>query len=151
MSEPYVDIVRLIERLHRRFLDVLRAELHRLNVEDINAVQALLLYNIGEAEIVVRDLKDRGYYYGSNVSYNVKKLAEFDYLGQERSSHDRRSVRLKLTDKGLALCKAIRELQAYLTRKIEASPEAVQDIEKAGQTMLQIERAWTDFLHYGRS
>jgi DNA-binding MarR family transcriptional regulator len=151
MSEPYFDLVRLVERLHRRFLDVLRAELHRLNVEDINAVQALLLYNIGEAEVVIRDLKDRGYYHGSNVSYNVKKLAEFDYLMQERSPHDRRSVRLKLTDKGMKLCQAIRDLQAHLAGKVENAPVTGQDLEAAAHSMLQVERAWTDFVHNGRA
>ena len=109
VSEPYFNIVRLIERLHRHFLDVLRTELRRMDVEDINAVQALLLYNIGEAEVVIRDLKDRGYYHGSNVSYNIKALTECGYLTQERSPHDRRSVRLKLADKGMTLCNAIRK------------------------------------------
>ncbi|MCA1907177.1 MAG: MarR family transcriptional regulator, partial [Magnetospirillum sp.] len=74
MNKPYFEIIRLIERLHRHFLDVLRTELRRLGIDDINAVQALLLYNIGENEVVIRDLKDRGYYQGSNVSYNIKSL-----------------------------------------------------------------------------
>ena len=85
MNKRYMDLTRLIERLHRRFLDVLRAELNRLGVRNINAVQALLLANISEEEIVIRDLVERGYYQGSNVSYNIKKLTELGYLVQERS------------------------------------------------------------------
>jgi DNA-binding MarR family transcriptional regulator len=150
VSEPYFNIVRLIERLHRHFLDVLRTELRRLDVEDINAVQALLLYNIGEAEVVIRDLKDRGYYHGSNVSYNIKKLTEFEYLEQERSAHDRRSIRLKLTDKGMRLCNGIRELQNRLATKVGAAPDMPMGLEVAAQSMLQVERIWTDFIRYGR-
>jgi DNA-binding MarR family transcriptional regulator len=150
VNDPYFNIVRLVERLHRHFLDVLRTELRRMDVEDINAVQALLLYNIGEAEVVIRDLKDRGYYHGSNVSYNIKKLTEFEYLEQERCSHDRRSIRLKLTEKGMALCNGIRDLQNRLAGKVSASPENRKSLDIATQTMLHVERTWTDFIRYGR-
>jgi DNA-binding MarR family transcriptional regulator len=149
VSEPYFNIVRLVERLHRHFLDVLRTELRRMDVEDINAVQALLLYNIGEAEVVIRDLKDRGYYHGSNVSYNIKKLTEFEYLMQERCAHDRRSIRLKLTDKGMRLCNGIRSLQNNLAAKVGVSPDVLKSLDAASQALLQVERTWTDFIRYG--
>ncbi|WP_255448435.1 MarR family transcriptional regulator [Telmatospirillum sp. J64-1] len=148
MNNAYLDIVRLVERLHRHFLDVLRTELRQMGIDDINAVQALLLYNIGEDEVVIRDLKDRGYYHGSNVSYNIKKLTEFGYLTQERCAHDRRSVRLRLTDKGMALCNGIRDLQTHLSSRL--SPEMEDGLEKANGTMLELERLWTDFIRYGR-
>jgi DNA-binding MarR family transcriptional regulator len=149
VSDPYLNLVKLIERLHRHFLDVLRTELHRLTIDDINAVQALLLYNIGEDDVVIRDLKDRGYYHGSNVSYNIKKLTEFDYLRQERSTHDRRSIRLKLTEKGLRLRDAIRDLQNNLSAKIAASQNLPGDLDRAAQAMLGVERIWTGFIRYG--
>ncbi len=147
MTKPYFDIVRLIERLHRHFLDVLRTELRRLGIEDINAVQALLLYNIGENEVVIRDLKDRGYYQGSNVSYNIKALTEAGYLTQERSPHDRRSVRLKLTDKGLELCTGVRKLQNDLAASL--GDDSMPALEAALGTLQRLERTWTDFIHYG--
>jgi DNA-binding MarR family transcriptional regulator len=150
MTQPYFDIVRLIERLHRHFLDVLRTELHRQGVEDINAVQALLLYNIGEDDVVIRDLKDRGYYHGSNVSYNIKKLTEFDYLMQERSAHDRRSIRLHLTEKGARLRDAVRDLQNNLSASLGATEEQQGDLDAAAQAMLRVERTWTDFIRHGR-
>ncbi|MGE5505224.1 MAG: MarR family winged helix-turn-helix transcriptional regulator [Actinomycetota bacterium] len=150
MTQPYFDIIRLIERLHRHFLDVLRAELRRLGIEDINAVQALLLYNIGENEVVIRDLKDRGYYQGSNVSYNIKALTECGYLMQERSPHDRRSVRLKLTDKGLALCNAIRKLQNDLAGALGQDEATRTQLADTLGTMQRLERTWTDFIHYGQ-
>ncbi len=151
MSEAYFSIVRLVERLHRHFLDVLRSELRRLGIEDINAVQALLLYNIGEDEVVIRDLKDRGYYHGSNVSYNIKKLTEFGYLTQERCAHDRRSVRLKLTDSGMRLCTAIRDLQNHIAGKMESDKDVTDGLAQANGMMLKLERVWTDFIRYGRS
>jgi len=149
MTKPYFEIIRLIERLHRHFLDVLRTELRRLGIEDINAVQALLLYNIGENEVVIRDLKDRGYYQGSNVSYNIKGLTEYGYLTQERSSHDRRSVRLKLTDKGLDLCNSVRTLQDDLSA-VFGDEDSAKALQGTVDTMLRLERTWSDFVHYGR-
>ena len=100
MSKEYIDLTLLIERLHRRFLDVLRTELKRIGIRDINGVQALILANIGDDEIIIRDLIERGYYQGSNVSYNIKKLTDYGYLDQERALHDKRSITVKLTEKG---------------------------------------------------
>src|ERR1700751_5373263 len=96
-------IMSLIERTHRQFLEVVKLELDGLGIRDINNVQAMMLFNIGDAEMTVGELTTRGCYLGSNVSYNVKKLSETSYLAQERSMHDRRTIHVKLTDKGRAL------------------------------------------------
>lgn len=151
MSEEYLNIVRLVERLHRHFLDVLRTELRRLGIDDINAVQALLLFNIGQSEVVIRDLKDRGYYQGSNVSYNIKKLTEYGYLAQERSAHDRRAIILKLTVKGLSLCDGVRTLQSYLSESLRRTPNLEEELKGASKALLQLERTWTDYVRYGRT
>ncbi len=104
MKQNYLDVIQLIERLHRQFLEILKNELERAKISDINNIQSLILFNIGQDEMTVGDLIDRGYYLGSNVSYNVKKMVENGYLLQERSHHDRRSIMIRLTEKGLALC-----------------------------------------------
>ncbi len=148
MNKAYLEIVMLVERLHRHFLDVIRAELRRMDVEEINAVQALLLYNIGGDEVVIRDLRDRGYYQGSNVSYNIKKLTEYGYLEQERSTHDRRSIRLRLTEKGLAMFRLVRDLQEHLEQAVDVSEP---DLEEAIRIMHRLERTWTDYIRYGRA
>src|SRR6201992_1373639 len=96
----YLEALTLVERLHRRLLDVIKDEFDRRGRSDINSVQALLLYNIGDKELTAGELRTRGYYLGSNVSYNVKKLVEMGYLHHARSRIDRRSVRISLTDKG---------------------------------------------------
>lgn len=145
-SRPYHDLTRMIERMHRRFLDVLRAELASLDISDINAVQCLLLSNIGDEEINVRNLMEKGYYQGSNASYNIKKLVEMGYLRQERSPHDRRSTNLRLSDKGLRLCHRIREAEERVANKI-----AGQNIElgNAIETLLHVERVWAEHMRYG--
>ena len=81
----YLDALSLVERLHRLLLDVIKDEFERVGVLEINAVQALLLFNIGENEVTAGELKSRGYYQGSNVSYNLKKLVEMGYIHHQRS------------------------------------------------------------------
>jgi len=110
VSNVYYETVQLIERLHRHFLDVLKVELDKAGIQDINNVQAMILYNIGTDDLTVGELTVRGYYLGSNVSYNVKKMQENGYLIQERSKHDRRSIRVRLSDKGADLQKLVKDM-----------------------------------------
>lgn len=143
MQHPYYQTIVLIERLHRHFLEVVKAELDRQGVQDINNVQSLILYNIGTEELTVGELTARGYYLGSNVSYNVKKMVENGYLVQERSMHDRRSVRLRLTDKGLELRKQLGEM---FERHVSALDNAEMDDESLGrinESLLRLERFWS--------
>lgn len=149
-TQAYYDITRLIERLHRRFLDVLRAELDHLGVDDINAVQSLILANINSDEITVRDLIKRGYYLGSNASYNVKKLVECGYLEQERSPTDRRSVRIRLSQKGLDLCAKVQALQENHAKALTREGNAGAELENACQALRKLERRWSDFIQFGQ-
>ncbi len=149
MKEQYLDLTKLIERLHRRFLDVLRTELNRLGIKEINGVQALLLANIGDEDIIIRDLVERGYYQGSNVSYNIKKLVDFGYLEQERVEHDRRSVRVKLTDKARDLVAHIRDLEVRNAEALADEGLEETDIRGAFKTLRRLERTWADYVQYG--
>lgn len=140
--ESYAETITLIERLHRRFLDVLRVELERRGIDQINNVQALLLANIGEDEVSVGELMTRGYYLGSNVSYNLKRLVATGLVVQERSQHDRRVVRVRLSDEGLAL-------RAEIGRIFAAHCQAIdeQDMVPLGQLnhmLYRLEVFWTD-------
>ena len=105
IADRYLQITRMIERLHRRHLDMLRYELDRLGIDGISAAQALMLTKIEGREVALRDIIERGYYIGSNASYNIKQLVEADYVVQKRSAHDNRSVKVSLTEKGEELCK----------------------------------------------
>lgn len=104
MKSIYIETLSLIEKLHRDFLDIVRLELENRQIEDLNSVQAVILFNIGNEELTIGELTSRGYYMGSNVSYNVKKLVENGYLDQARSRHDRRTVRVSLSEKGAEIC-----------------------------------------------
>lgn len=149
MNKEYLELTHLIARLHRRSLDVLRSELNRLGVRDINGVQALLLANIGDEKVVIKDLIERGYYQGSNVSYNIKKLVELDYLDQERSSHDKRSVSVSLTEKAIDVVDKVRELEDQNAAKFIELLESDTDMDKVLASLRRLERMWTDYIHYG--
>lgn len=144
MKEVYTETVLLIERLHRRFLDVVKTELERLKIDDVNNVQTLILYSINGEQLTIGELTARGHYLGSNVSYNVKKLVENGYLVQSPAPHDKRSIRIKLSDKALELCKKI---DALYTRNVEAlTKSGIQPatLAQLNQTLLQLERYWTE-------
>lgn len=150
MKQGYLETIRLVERLHRRFLDVIKTELDRLGVEDINNVQTLILSNIGGETLTVGELTARGYYLGSNVSYNVKKLVETGYLSQERSPHDRRMTRVRLSDKGLDLCERIDELYQRNADELEGEVLSENELVATNQALGSLERYWTNFITYSR-
>ena len=145
----YLDALSLVERLHRLLLDVIKDEFERVGVLEINAVQALLLFNIGDNEVTAGELKTRGYYQGSNVSYNLKKLVEMGYMHHQRCEIDRRSVRVKLTEKGRHIRNVVSDLFLRhadgLQDKGVLGPEGIVDISAA---LKRMERYWTDQIRY---
>jgi DNA-binding MarR family transcriptional regulator len=140
----------LIERLHRRFLDVIKTELDRLGIEDINNVQTLILSNISSEQLTVGELTARGYYLGSNVSYNVKKLVENGYLNQERSPHDRRMTRVRVSDKGLELCSRIDELYQTNASDLERDVLDQDQLTSTNRVLSAVERYWSNYISYSR-
>src|SRR5438874_3521855 len=142
MPAAYLEVVSLVARLHRQFLEIVKLELDGLSIHDINNVQGMMLFNIGEAEMTVGELTLRGCYLGSNVSYNVKKMVENGYLTQQRSLHDRRSIHVRLTDKGIKLRD---RLSAMHQRHAEMLPQAAvnaEDLQGASATLRRLERFW---------
>jgi DNA-binding MarR family transcriptional regulator len=150
VKQSYLDTIRLIERLHRRFLDVIKTELDRLGIEDINNVQSLILSNISSEQLTVGELTARGYYLGSNVSYNVKKLVENGYLNQERSPHDRRMTRVRVSGKGLELCTRIDELYQINASELEREVVTQDQLASTNQVLNAIERYWSNYISYSR-
>ncbi len=145
----YLEALSLVERLHRLLLDVIKDEFERVGVIEINAVQALLLFNIGDNEVTAGELKTRGYYQGSNVSYNLKKLVEMGYMHHQRCEIDRRSVRVRLTEKGRGIRTIVAELferhAAGLQGKGVLGPDGLNDITSA---LRRMERYWADQIRY---
>lgn len=139
----YFEAIQLIERLHRYFLDVVKVELDRKGIQDINNVQAMILYNIGHDEMTVGELTLRGYYLGSNVSYNVKKMGENGYIEQERSVHDKRSIRVKLSDKGKDTYKVLDDMFVRHVDKIKGTELTEDRMTDLTKTMKMFERFWT--------
>ena len=145
----YLDALSLVERLHRLLLDVIKDEFERVGVIEINAVQALLLFNIGDHEVTAGELKTRGYYQGSNVSYNLKKLVEMGYMHHQRCEIDRRSVRVRLTQRG-------RDIREIVGQLFERHADGLQGkgvlgadgIDQIASSLRRVERYWTDQIRY---
>lgn len=145
----YLEALTLIERLHRRLLDVIKDDFERSGEPEVNPVQALLLFNIADSELTAGELKTRGHYQGSNVSYNLKKLVEMGYVNHERSISDKRSVRIRLTPKG----QAIRDrVDALYNRQLQAIEEvvglSVEEFDRLNKALTRLERFWTDQILY---
>lgn len=149
LSMGYLENLSLLERLHRLLLDVIKDEFERLAILEINPVQALLLFNIGDNEVTAGELKTRGYYQGSNVSYNLKKLVELGYMHHQRSEIDRRSVRVRLTDSGRQVRAVLAEL---FTRHAEALVARglvdASGMEDMNAVLRRIERYWSEQIRY---
>ena len=143
MKAAYLDTIGLIERLHRHFLEIVKLELDGLGVHDINNIQGLILYNIGDAEMTVGELTLRGCYLGSNVSYNVKKMVENDYLIQERSAHDRRSIHVRLSEKGKRLRDELSKMHERHLVMLNETALKPEDLQTAGVALKRLERFWT--------
>jgi len=142
MSTGYLEVISLVERLHRHFLEVVKLELDGLGIHDINNVQGLMLFNIGDAEMTVGELTLRGCYLGSNVSYNVKKMVENGYLAQERSVHDRRSIHVRLTDKGRTLRDRLTAMHDRHMEMLSQTPVTEDDLKEVTVTLRRLERFW---------
>ncbi len=149
LKPKYLEAVSRVERLHRRLLDLIKDEFDRMGWDDINATQALMMFNIGNSELTAGELRTRGYYLGSNVSYNLKKLVDTGYIFQERSKTDRRSVRIKLSPKGEEVAEVIDELYDRHLASIE-KVGGLGDEEFSGlnSALERLERFWVDQILY---
>ncbi len=145
----YLEALSLVERLHRLLLDVVKDEFERVGVLEINSVQALLLFNIGEHEVTAGELKSRGYYQGSNVSYNLKKLVEMGYMHHQRCEIDRRSVRVRLTQKGRDIRDTVEDLfTRHANGLIDKDIIDIDGMDTITAMLRRMERYWTDQIRY---
>jgi DNA-binding MarR family transcriptional regulator len=149
IKHRYVEALTLIERLHRRLLDVIKDEFERQGEPEVNPVQALLLFNIGDAELTAGELKTRGHYQGSNVSYNLKKLVEAGYVNHERSNSDKRSVRVRLTPRGQEIRKKVDALYNRQVLSIaDVAGLPAEEFDRLNKALGRLERFWTDQILY---
>ena len=145
----YLESLQLVERLHRRLLDVIKDEFDRNGRSDINAIQALLLFNIGNAELTAGELRSRGYYLGSNVSYNLKKLVDLGFINHQRSRIDRRSVRVSLTTKGQQVAEVVGRLYDRHIGSIEqVGGISADEFQQMNRALQRLDRFWNDSIAY---
>jgi DNA-binding MarR family transcriptional regulator len=149
VKAAYLETISLIERLHRQCLEVVKSELDRVGIRDLNNVQALILFNIGEEELTVGELTQRGYYLGSNVSYNVKKMVENGYLIQERSPHDRRSFHVRAADKGLEISRRLDTLFQAQSEKLDDAQLSQEALSGTNEILRQLGQFWSTPQRYG--
>ncbi len=142
MKDSYFDTVMQIERLHHLFFDVLKAELDRLSIKDISNMQCFILYNIGNNQMTVGEISNRGYYLGSNVTYNLKKMVENEYLVQEQSPHDKRSSHVRLSDKGKGLLEKLDKVIDGHAQNLKHNNLAITDLKAAQKTLSNLETFW---------
>lgn len=145
----HLDLLRVVERVHRRYLDLFRLDLGRLGVDELSPSQVMMLFTIGTDELTVRDLIDRGYYLGSNASYNLKRLLETGHIDRTASERDRRSARIRLSEKGRQLCEAVRKMDDSYYRLVARTSEEKRELEIAFKTLQRLEQVWTGALRYG--
>jgi DNA-binding MarR family transcriptional regulator len=151
MKETYFETIMSIERLHRQFFDLLKAELDRQGIKDITDVQCFILYNIGKSRMTVGEISNRGYYLGSNVTYNLKKMVENAYIIQEQSPHDRRSSHVQLSEKGLKLFDRFDKIFTAHSANLKHNTIAVEDLTTMRKTMQKLEAFWRFTANHGVS
>ena len=142
-QNEFLDVFVLAERLHRQFLESIQLELDMLNIRDINNVRALMLLNIGDAEMTVSELLWRGCYLGSNVSYNLKKLTEAGYVVQERSSHDKRVIMVRNSQKGVELCAILQDMNARHIAALSRGDFKAEELNICRQMLRTLQRSWS--------
>ena len=149
LSSEYLQSLQMIERLHHLLLDVIKDEFDRTGSADLNAIQALLLYNMGDNELTAGELKSRGYYLGSNVSYNLKKLVDMGYVDYERSETDKRSVRVSLSAKGRQAAAVVARLYQRQLGSVETVAQVSGDeLKGLNKALGRLERFWIDQIRF---
>ena len=143
MKAKYLELIGLIERLHRQCLEVIKADLDRQGIRDLNNVQALILFNVGEEELSIGELTQRGYYLGSNVSYNVKKMVENGYLIQERSPHDRRSFHVRASEKGVEVYRNLSALFDQHATQLSDIQLSEEGLDSANHALRRVQQFWS--------
>ena len=149
LKSLYLETLQLVERLHRRLLDVIKDEFDRNGRTDINAVQALLLFNIGDSTLTAGELRSRGFYLGSNVSYNLKKLVDLGFINHQKSRVDRRAVKVSLTDTGREVAAIVAELYDRHIGSIDkVGGLDEQEFQKMNRSLQRLDRFWNDQILY---
>jgi len=150
MNDSYLNVIQLLPQIHRQFMEVIKKDLEGIKINDINNVQSIMLFNIGDTTLSIGDLTLSGVYIGSNVSYHVKKMVENGYLIQEHSAYDRRVSHVRVTEKGRKLRE---ELTMTHQRRIDLLADVAlssDELQAAMSVLRLLDRFWSDVAGPGR-
>jgi DNA-binding MarR family transcriptional regulator len=145
----YLEMPRLLERLHRDFMDILQVQLQRCGITDLLPVHVFMLLDIDGEGGSLTQLIARGRYQRSNAFNHIRKLTEHGYIEQSRSNHDRRAILLKLTPKAIELRELLREHLQALDAHFHPTEADRTDERELLEAMGRLERRWGSYLHYG--
>ena len=139
-----IEFAMLSESVYRTFLDLIKYELDSAGIIDINPIQAAVLLNIVNADQIAKgDVLKKGYYMGSNASYNLNKMKENGYIDQIQSEFDKRISYLRLTDKGVRLSDSLNEKISSHSQSIESNTsEKTTNIGKLITQLRSVENHW---------
>jgi DNA-binding MarR family transcriptional regulator len=150
LKNHFVRALGQLERLHRCLLELIKLELdRRISETEITSAQALFLYNIGDGKLSATELRIRGYYTGSNLSYTIAKLVEGGYLNYERTPQDKRVVRLSLTEKGQEIRTMVSAIYEGHVPVLEEKGVTAEDLERLVSALKRLEHYWAEHIRYG--
>lgn len=145
----YLETAAAVQRLHRGLLLVIQDALDDAQRRDVTPVQALLLHALGDDEVTAGEIVARGYYQGTNASYNLHKLIAAGLIEQRRSQDDRRSVHVRLSPQGQAVRALIDALYARHAHILPgAGGISAAELATLGQLMTRLERFFTHLILY---
>ncbi len=142
----YIETITRLQSLNHQLLDQIKDEFKRIGWNEVNPAQALMLFHIGAGnEIAAGDVRARGYYFGSNASYNLMKLRDGNYIERRSYPADRRVVKIALTPKGEEVAEVVDDL---IKRHLRAVGEVNSDLtsehlKTLNNELEHLERVWT--------
>ena len=141
-SEHFARMLQSIELLHRRFLDVVTAELGRRD-KTLSSVQALILNHAHGKSISLGELQALGHYEGTNLAYNVGKLAEGGYVTLSRPQWDKRSSLIELTAEGREVAHLISQLLDSHAGSLDEMGISDADLTLTAHMLNGLNRLWS--------
>ena len=122
VAESFLKSLSLLEQAHRRLHDVVKDDLERGGARHLTGVQALLLYEIGEGETPA---------------------------AIPRSEADKRTVHLRLTERGHKVRKRVEGLFAKQADALEPTASVrPMDLTQLNKTVSRLERFWSDQIRF---
>ena len=149
MKNECIEFAMLSEKVYRTFLELIKHELDVAGISDINPIQASVLLNIDENTITMSEVISRGYYMGSNASYNLKKMINNGYINQIQSEYDKRTSFLKLTEKGKDLLSTLKEKISGHASSLDGKIKDKMTLSKLNGFLRNVDNHWKTIIVMG--